>query len=56
MKKGVRVLQSVDTALLTANTARERWSPQSSLRSLAKARNVSLRTPLARSTSALVFL
>jgi hypothetical protein len=47
---------SVDAALLTANTAVGRWSFQQSLRPLAKARNVSLITPLARSTLALVFL
>jgi hypothetical protein len=55
-KKGVSVPPSVDAALLTANTAIGRWPSQSSLRPLAKARNVSLITPLARSTLALVFL
>jgi hypothetical protein len=35
----------VDAVMLTANTASGSWSSQSSLRALAKARNVSLRTP-----------
>jgi hypothetical protein len=56
MKKGISVPLSVDAALLTANTAMERWPSQLSLWPLARARSASLITPLARSTLALVFL
>ena len=58
MKKGVRPApsSSVEVALLIANSASERWSSQSSLRPFAYARSVSLMTPFARSTLALVFL
>ena len=59
MKKGVKSLPSVVAALLMANSASARGLSQSSLRTWASARNVSLMTPLARSsgsTLALVLL